>query len=114
MGKTQNQSVLVEVPGAYRTDELVTVAQHMAAQLEALGVAGLQFKMRIVAYDADGRTLELQQDGRPLESVTIDIDPEQFTVPALPSSTIEAVVASQGGRTRAKPRYDKRKYRRQL
>jgi len=113
MAKMKNPTVMVEVPGAYRTDEFVTVAQHMAAQLEDRRVASFQFKMRIMAYDADGNPLEFQEGGQPVESIMIDIDPDQFTAPVLPSSTIEAVVACNAKRAR-KPRYDKRKYRRQV
>ena len=114
MGTKKTPSVLIEVPGAYRTDEFVTVAQHIAAQLTDRGVEGLEFMMRVRAYDAAGNPLEFQENGQALESIAIDIDPEQFSTPVLPSSRVEAVVASQEVKRARKPRYDKRKYRRQL
>lgn len=95
MTQKPNPSLLMHVPGAYHTHDLVTVSQHIAAQLADLGVAGVEVKLRIKGYDVAGNQMVFRCGGQPIAELNLNIDPQAFERPVLPSSTIDAVRADQ-------------------
>ncbi len=107
MSDAKNPSVLMHVPGAYKTHDLVTVSQHIAAQLADLGVAGVEMKLRIKGYDSAGNQMVFCCGGKPIAEVDLNIDPDVFERPVLPSSRVDAVRADQANTS--KPRRKRKK-----
>ncbi len=67
-------------------------------------MAGLEVKMKVRGWDAHGNVLEFEQGGKEIDEVRIDINPDDFERPVLPSSKIEAVPAGENKQKQSRKR----------
>lgn len=93
----------LKVTGTYRTEDLPTLSQHNAVQLEAMGVAGFAISgLYLQGFDAQGRRVELRQAGEAVD-VVVSVNPDAFERPVITASRVEAVPVGQAN-TQAKRR----------
>lgn len=101
----------VKINGDYRTDDMAVIGQHIAVQLEELGVAGIgNIWLSVRPFDAKGRKLDVLADGKPADTIELDI--ADLERPAVQSAKL-TVRPSMDSDTPSPRPSRRRQYRRQ-
>lgn len=86
----------VKINGDYRVDDFAVLGQHVAVQLEALGIVGVgNVWLSVRPLDAKGRKLDVLADGAPVDTIELAIT--DLERPAVQSATLSVRPSMNGG-----------------
>ena len=91
----------VDINGNYRVEDLVVLAQHLAVQLEARGVAAIEgVSIELSVLNATGKRLSLMDDAGMADHLKLEI--ADLTRPCVGTGTLRVVETSMPSRKRTK------------
>ena len=96
----------IQIHGDYKTEDVTVLGQHIAVQLEELGVLGVgNIWLSVRPLDAKGRKLDVLADGKPVDTIELQIDDlERPAVQAAKLTVRESVDAAPSSPPRRAPR----------
>lgn len=101
----------VKINGDYRVDDFAVLGQHVAVQLEALGIVGVgNVWLSVRPLDAKGRKLDVLADGAAVDTIELAIT--DLERPAVQSATL-SVRPSEPGRQQSAPSSTRNRRRKQ-